>query len=110
MRAYTGYTGTVKVGVKEIFTLEQTFKAQKGKWRYSSTLSLTSALDRVGDLNHARLLFCWEGEEVTIGQEAVWVPGRLGTRAENFVPTGIRSLDFPVCSKSTPYRYRTRLN
>jgi hypothetical protein len=38
----------VKVLVKVKFTLEQATKAQRGEKRYSSTLSLTSALDGGG--------------------------------------------------------------
>jgi hypothetical protein len=36
----------VKVKVK--FVLEQAMKNPEGEWRYTSTLSLTSALDRGG--------------------------------------------------------------
>jgi hypothetical protein len=36
------------VKVKVMFTLEQTTKDQKREWRYSSTLSLTSALEEGG--------------------------------------------------------------
>ena len=36
----------IKIEMKIKFTLEQVTKAQRGKWKYSSTLSLTSALDR----------------------------------------------------------------
>jgi hypothetical protein len=42
---------TVKVKVK--FTLEQATKAQRGEYRYSSTLSLTSKLDGVGGQSQA---------------------------------------------------------
>jgi hypothetical protein len=41
----------IKVKVK--VTLEQATKAQRGEQRYSSTLSLTSALDGVGVQSHA---------------------------------------------------------
>jgi hypothetical protein len=37
-----------KVKVKVKFTLEQATKAQKGVWRYSPTVSLTSTLDEGG--------------------------------------------------------------
>jgi hypothetical protein len=43
------YINKVKVKV----TLEQSTKAQRGEYRYSSTLSLTSALDGVGCQRHA---------------------------------------------------------
>ena len=42
-----------KVKVKVTFTLERTTKTQKGVEVYSSTLSLTSALEKVGVQLHA---------------------------------------------------------
>jgi len=39
--------------LKVKFTPEQATKAQRGEQRYSSTLSLTSALDGVGGQRHA---------------------------------------------------------
>jgi hypothetical protein len=45
------YILCVYLNVKANFTLEQATKAQR--WRYSSTLSLTSALDGVGGQDHA---------------------------------------------------------
>jgi hypothetical protein len=41
------------INVKVKFTLETGNQDQEGEWRYSSTLSLTSALDRVGGQRHA---------------------------------------------------------
>ena len=38
---------------KAYFTLEQSTKAQRGEYRYSSTLSLTSAIYGVGSQRHA---------------------------------------------------------
>jgi len=46
-----GDRGEVKVKVK--FILEDATKAQRGEQKYSSTLSLTSALDGVGGQRHA---------------------------------------------------------
>jgi hypothetical protein len=45
------YNSHIKVKVE--FTLEQATKAQRGVKVYSSTLSLTSALDGVGGQRHA---------------------------------------------------------
>jgi hypothetical protein len=42
-----------KVKLKVNFTLEQATKSQRGKKMYRSTLSLTSALERVGGQRHA---------------------------------------------------------
>jgi hypothetical protein len=64
--------------------------------RYSSTLSLTSALDGVGAQRHA---------PVPIGQEAVWATGPVRTGAKNLAPTWIRSPDRPARWESL-YRLR----
>ena len=42
-----------KVQVKVKFTLEQAAKAQRGEYRYNSTLYLTSALEVVGGQRHS---------------------------------------------------------
>ena len=76
----------------------------RGEWRYSSTLSLTSALDGVGSYRHASpalfpgmtrypLYRRLEGG----GAQLIW------TDVENFAPTGIRSPHRPSRSES---RYR----
>ena len=55
-----------KVKVKKVeFTLEQAMEAQKGS-SYSSTLSLTSALDRVVVSATLRPLYPWERDPVPI--------------------------------------------
>jgi len=68
-----------KVNVK--FILKQATKTQTGS-SYSSTLSLTSALDGVGGKRHA---------------PAALPPGKT---AEKLFPTGIRSPELPVHSES----------
>jgi hypothetical protein len=67
-----------------------------GEHRYSSTLSLTSALDGVSRHRHAPSVL----PPVPIVQEAGWVPGPVWTGAENLAPTGIRSPDRPSRSES----------
>ena len=61
--------------VKVKFTLEQALKAQRGEKRYSSTLSLTSALDggRWSTPHSGR--FTPRKDLVPIVQEAGWAPG-----------------------------------
>jgi hypothetical protein len=70
------------------------------EYRYSSTLSLTSALDwgrwptpRPGRFTSGK-------DPVSIVYEAGWAPGPVWTGAENLAPTGIRSPDRPARSKS----------
>ena len=41
---------------------------------YSSTLSLTSALDRVGVQRDAPVALPWERQPVPFVQEAMWAP------------------------------------
>ena len=67
---------------------------------YSSTLSLTSALD--GGVWSTPLLgrFTPSTEPVRIVQEASWAPRPVWTGAENLAPTGIRSPDRPGRSES----------
>jgi hypothetical protein len=74
------------------------------EYRYSSTLSLTSALDGVVGQRHAPAALPPEGH----GTHCIrgWVnPGPFWTGAENVAPTGIRSPDHPARSESL-YRLR----
>ena len=66
--------------VKVKFTLEQATKPQRGVQSYSSTLSLTSALDGAVLLR--------ERDAVPILQEVGWAPGPVWTGAENLIPSG----------------------
>jgi hypothetical protein len=61
--------------VKVKFTLEQATKAQRGEKRYSSTLSLTSALDGGRWLTPHPGHFTPRKDPVPIVQEAGWAPG-----------------------------------
>jgi hypothetical protein len=72
----------------------------EGEWIYSSTLSLTSALDGVGWSKPHLGLFTPGKEPVRIVQEAGWVsrPDRKG--AESLLPTMIRPLDSRSRSES----------
>ena len=54
----------------------------EGEYRYSSTLSLTSALDGVGGQRHAPAALPRE-DQVTIVQEAGWTSEPVGMDAEN---------------------------
>ena len=72
----------------------------KGEYRYSSTLSLTTALDG-GRWSTPRPNSVTPGKDpVPIVQEAGWAPGPVWTGAENLAATGIRSPDRPACSES----------
>jgi hypothetical protein len=65
----------------------------EGKWRYSSTISLTSALEGVGDQRHAPVALT-PGKKPGTHCTGGWV-GPMGglTGAENIDSNGIRSPD-----------------
>jgi hypothetical protein len=67
---------------------------------YSSTLSLTSALDGGGWSTPRPGRFTPGKDPVPIVWEAGWAPGPVWTGAENLAPTGIRSPDCPARSQS----------
>jgi len=57
----------------------------------------------VGGQRYAPSLYHMEGDPVPITQDAGWGPQGRSERVRKFSsppPTGIRSLDFPVCSES----------
>jgi hypothetical protein len=86
-----------KVRAKVKFTLKQAMKTQCG--RYSSTLSLTLALD--GGVNATpQLLYPRERDPVPIVYEAGRAPEPVWTGAENLTSTGIQSLHHPACGES----------
>jgi len=90
--------GKVKIKV----TLEQATKAQRGsRGRYSSTFSLTSALDGVGGQRHAPGRFNPGKKTSThcIGGGG-WAPGPVWSVTENLSTTGIRSPDSAARSDS----------
>jgi hypothetical protein len=63
---------------------------------YSSTLSLTSALDSGGWSKPCPVRFSPGKEPVPTVQEAGWAPEPVWTGAENLAPTGIRCSDRPA--------------
>ena len=69
---------------------------------YSSTLSLTSGLDGVGDKRHAPATSSPppRKDPVPIVQEAGWAPGPVWTVAENLAPTTARVEFFITVTKS----------
>jgi len=68
--------------------------------RYSSTLSLTSALGGGGWSTPRPGRFTTGKDLVPIVYEAGWAPWPVWTAAENLAPTGIRSPDRPARSES----------
>jgi hypothetical protein len=77
------------------------YEGLEGEQRYSSTVSLTSALDAGGWLTPRHWpLNPRERDPVPIVQEAGWAPGPVWMDAENIFCTGIRSLDYPATSES----------
>ena len=71
-----------------------------GEQRYTSTFSLTSALDVKGCSTPRPGRFTPGKEKVPIVQEAGWAPGPCWTGTENLASTGIRSPDRPAHSQS----------
>ena len=67
-------------------------KANRG---YSSTLSLTSALEGWVATSSHRPLYLRERDPVPMVQKSGWAPGPVWTGAENFASTEIRSPDLP---------------
>ena len=67
---------------------------------YSSTLPLTSVLDGVGGQRHAQTALLPGKTRFLLYRRLGWAPEPVWTGAENLAPTGIRSLDRPVRSKS----------
>ena len=70
------------------------------KRRYSSTLSLTSALDGVVVNAMLRQIYPRKRQPAPIVEEAGWAQGPVWTGAENLALTGIRSPDRPARSES----------
>jgi hypothetical protein len=73
------------------------------EYRYSSTLSLTSAIDGDGWSTPRPGRFIPGKDPVPIVQEAGWTPGSVWTGAENLAPpprTGLRSPERPARSES----------
>ena len=70
------------------------------EYRYSSTLSSTTALDGGGWSAARPDRFTPRNDPVPIVQEAGWAQGPVWTGAENLALTGIRSLDRPARSES----------
>ena len=89
------WTASIPASDKNYFTLQQATRGPEGEYKYSSTLSLTSALDGVGDQRHARTLILGKDPEHIV-QEAGWVSGLVWRGAENLDPTGIRFADRPA--------------
>jgi len=74
----------------------------EGEYRYSSILSLTSALDGGGWSMPRPGRFTPGKEPVLIVQEVGWAPGQVWTRAGNLNPNGIRSPGRPARSEFMP--------
>ena len=70
------------------------------EWKYSSTLSLTSALVCGGWTTPRPGRFTPGKCTIPIAQEAGWAPGPVWKGAENLAPIGIRSPDRPARSES----------
>jgi len=72
----------------------------KGEWRYSSSPSLTSALDGVGGQRHAQAAYPRQRDPLRTIQEPAWAPGPVWTGARLLAHHGIRSQDRPGSNES----------
>ena len=70
------------------------------EWSYTSTLSLTSALDTCRCSTTGPCPFTSEKDPVPMVEEAGWALGLVWKGAENLTPTGIRSRKLPARSES----------
>jgi hypothetical protein len=87
---------TIRLG-KVKFKLITGHESPEREYRYSSTLSLTSAPGGGGWLTP---------RPASLPPDLVRCPGAVSTEAENLAHTGIRSSDLPIRSKSLyPVRY-----
>ena len=86
--------------VKVKLTLEQITKAQTGEYRYSSTLSLTSALEGVSVQNNVPAALPPGKTWYLMCRRLGGLQGRFGEVRKASPPTGIRSPDRPAHSES----------
>jgi len=70
----------------------------EGEYRYSSTPTLTSALDEGWSTQHPDC-FTPGKDLIPTVQEAGWIPELVRTGEENLAPTTIRSPDCPARSE-----------
>jgi len=82
------------------FTLEQAMMGQMVNRRYSSIISLTSALEVGGWLTPCPGRFTAGNDPVPIAWEAGWATGPAWMGAVNVAPTGIRSPGRPASNES----------
>ena len=85
------WKATSKVNIK--FTMEQE------EWRYSSTLSLVSALNWDGWLRPHSGRFIREWDPISTVQEDGLSPGLVGMSAENLASTGSRPSNHPASNE-----------
>ena len=88
----------VKVKVK--FTLEEATKTPKGELRYSSTLSLISALDGVGGQRHVPAALPPRKTRLTLYRRMDGPQGRSGQVRKISPPPGFDFPDNPARSQS----------
>jgi len=93
------------VSIKDKNHLRTGHEGPKGEWRYSSALSLISALHRGGWSTPRPGRFAPGKNPVPIVWEAGWASEPVWTGAEYLALTGIRSTDGPVRGESL-YRLR----
>jgi hypothetical protein len=89
----------------QVFTVTgEGHEGPEGEYRYSSTLSLTSALDGGGWSSPRSGPFTPGNDPVPIVQQGGWAPGPVWTDAENLVPSSFRTPDLQTSSESLYHR------
>jgi hypothetical protein len=101
---FPAYTHNTTSHVKKIkgkgkFYPRAGHEGPEGEYKYSYTLSLTSALQGVAGQGRASTALPPGKHPVPFVQEAVWAPGPVWT-SEILAPNGIRSQDRPASIKS----------
>ena len=91
----------------QVFTVKgEGHEGPEGEYRYSCTLSLTSALDGDGWSSLPPGPFTTGNDPVPIVLQGGWAPGPVWTGAENLAPSWVRSLDLQTRSESLYHRRR----
>jgi hypothetical protein len=88
-----------KVKKKGKIRSRSAIKGPELKYRYSSTLTLTSSLNGCGWSTPRPGRFTSGNEPVSVVHEAGWAPGPVWTGLENLAATEIRSPDCPTRSE-----------
>ena len=89
----------------QVFTVKgEGHKGPEGDYRYSCTLSLTSALDGGGWTSPRPGPFTPGSDPVPIVQQGGWAPRPVWTAAQNLAPSSFRTPDLQTHNESLYHR------